>query len=431
MRNRELFIILLASSLLAAQPLAAATIHVPADQPTIQAGIDAAVAGDTVLVDCGIYYEHDILMKSGVVLRSETGDANCVTIDAQQQGRVLLCEDTDDATRIEGFTITGGYLTQEDQLRGGGIACISAATRISHCRFEQNEAFWGGGGVYVAVSSAWIEDCEFLGNEGIDGGAIFCSGYSVLTLGSCLFTANDAMFWGGAIYLWHTEADISHCTLAGNSAGWGAGVYFGDSTLDLSNSIVALSSEGHGIYLVNREPSSEYTVVCCDVYGNVEGNYGGEMDDQTGIDGNISVHPFFCDYEAGDYTLAAGSPCLPENNDCGVLMGAYGQGCDHPTAATESAPDALRLAQNTPNPFNPRTEIRFALPEAGRVDLAVFDLAGRRVRRLIEGQRLEQGEHSAIWQGRDDAGRALASGVYLYRLEAGPLSATKKMTLLQ
>ncbi len=242
------------------------------------------------------------------------------------------------------------------------------------------------------------------------------------------------MFFGGAIAC-HVEASplILGCTLVANDAFQGGGLWaVYDSYPTLENCIVAFNLDGSGVFsFPNADHPAEINLVCCDVFGNGEGNYGGEMEDQTGIDGNISIHPFFCDYEAGDYTLAAGSPCLPENNECGVLMGAYGQGCDHPTAATEPAPDALRLAQNAPNPFNPRTEIRFALPEAGRVDLAVFDLAGRRVRRLIEGQRLEQGEHSAIWQGRDDAGRALASGVYLYRLEAGPLSATKKMTLLQ
>ena len=83
--------LVIAALVAACIPATATTINVPDEQPTTQAGIDAASAGDTVLVACGTYYEHDIEMKSGVCLTSETGLADCVTIDAQQQGRVFYC----------------------------------------------------------------------------------------------------------------------------------------------------------------------------------------------------------------------------------------------------------------------------------------------------------------------------------------------------
>lgn len=72
---------------LALSPTAfAITWNVPTDAPTIQAGIDSASAGDTVLVACGTYYEHDIAMREGITLRSETGLPDCVVIDALPQG---------------------------------------------------------------------------------------------------------------------------------------------------------------------------------------------------------------------------------------------------------------------------------------------------------------------------------------------------------
>ena len=93
-------------------------------------------------------------------------------------------------------------------------------------------------------------------------------------------------------------------------------------------------------------------------------------------------------------------------------------------------PAALALGQNHPNPFNPRTTISFGLAEAGPATLAVYDVGGRRVRTLVSGS-LAAGQHHVVWDGRGDAGRALASGVYFYRLEAGGEVLGRKMLLLK
>jgi hypothetical protein len=91
---------------------------------------------------------------------------------------------------------------------------------------------------------------------------------------------------------------------------------------------------------------------------------------------------------------------------------------------------ANRLEQNTPNPFNPATAIRFTLASKETVTLAVYDLNGRLVRTLVSGSR-ELGTHSVTWDGRDNAGTSVASGVYFYRLDAGKFSDTRKMVLLK
>ena len=89
-----------------------------------------------------------------------------------------------------------------------------------------------------------------------------------------------------------------------------------------------------------------------------------------------------------------------------------------------------RLEQNSPNPFNPTTAIRFTLASKETVTLSVYDLNGRLVRTLVNGTR-DLGQHSITWDGRDNAGTSVASGVYFYRLDAGKFSDTRKMVLLK
>lgn len=93
-------------------------------------------------------------------------------------------------------------------------------------------------------------------------------------------------------------------------------------------------------------------------------------------------------------------------------------------------PRELALLPASPNPFNPRTLLRFALPHASEVTLTIHDLRGRRVRTLA-GATLPAGLHEIAWSGEDDAGAPLASGVYLVRLEAGPRRLSQKVLLLK
>lgn len=88
------------------------------------------------------------------------------------------------------------------------------------------------------------------------------------------------------------------------------------------------------------------------------------------------------------------------------------------------------LSRNVPNPFNPRTMICFDLPSAGPVRLAVYDLAGRLVRTLID-ESMPQGSHEAVWDGRDSSGREVGSGGYLARLEFGGKVETVRMGLIR
>ncbi len=88
------------------------------------------------------------------------------------------------------------------------------------------------------------------------------------------------------------------------------------------------------------------------------------------------------------------------------------------------------LAQNAPNPFNPVTSLRFSIPEACEVLLAVYDVNGRLVRNLVSGMR-DAGHHEATWDGADDTGRSVASGVYIVGMTAGNFHTARRVTLVR
>ena len=84
------------------------------------------------------------------------------------------------------------------------------------------------------------------------------------------------------------------------------------------------------------------------------------------------------------------------------------------------------LEQNYPNPFNPSTTITFGVPEASEVKLAIYNLRGQLIQTLYSGP-IAAGQHSVVWDGTDFGGAKVASGVYVYKLQAKDFVATKKL----
>ena len=89
-------------------------------------------------------------------------------------------------------------------------------------------------------------------------------------------------------------------------------------------------------------------------------------------------------------------------------------------------PRAFELYQNYPNPFNPQTTINFHIPKAAHVEVSVFDLMGTQVAKLVD-QELETGCYNTSWNGRDESGRTVSSGVYMYKIDAGSFVDAKVM----
>ena len=103
---------------------------------------------------------------------------------------------------------------------------------------------------------------------------------------------------------------------------------------------------------------------------------------------------------------------------------------EKPVASENSTVNGYALLQNYPNPFNPETVIGFQIPEANHVTIKIFNSLGQEVRTLLDMQ-YNKGFHSVIWDGKDNLGNSVSSGIYFYRLQAGTFNQINKMSLLR
>ena len=267
----------LAALLAACAPALAATIHVPGEQPTIQAGIDAASLGDTVLVASGTYYEYDIVMKSGVCLTSETGLPDCVTIDAQEFGRVIYCLDVDAAASIVGLTMTGGRAPALEDSVGGGIYCEDSSPTLANCTVSGNTAGLAGGGICCVNSSLRLTNCTFSGNTaGFTGGGVFCYLNSDPTLTNCTFSGNSSYEGGGMCSLMGGFPTLTGCLFTDNTAYDGGGMIAFISWPELTDCTFlgnTASSVGGGMTSSESMP----TIIDCDFFENSATEFGGGL----------------------------------------------------------------------------------------------------------------------------------------------------------
>ena len=156
------------------------------------------------------------------------------------------------------------------------------------------------------------------------------------------------------------------------------------------------------------------------------------LSETTDPDSFEAYIPGQADYsEIEYYILAKDNTGRRETRPMTAPGDLYGFNTGETRISGDDTPLALpSLAQNYPNPFNPSTTIRFHLPERSRVVLAVYDVSGREVRRLVDGE-LGAGSHTADWRGLDGEGREVGSGVYFYNLRAGGMEITRKMVLIR
>ena len=319
------------------------------DFTTIGAALSVAVPEDTVRVGPGIYPEHDLVLRSGVHLVSETDDPAFTTIDAEQLGRCLqVVRDSPSVlSQIRGFTFRNGLADFGGAIYDVGKTVVSQCVfldnvatdgdggatyrvmRISHCRFERNLAERQRGGAVYADGSGWVSYCEFLSSRAMQGGAAYVRDVSFV---HCSFVGNRAMTAGGALD--HHASDsfgiyLTECLFARNRAiGGGAthgtgGVHVSRCTFVANEALSWSAISCSGQVVVDRcivalgvgpgPPVWQPQVVqCSDFFGNAGG------DDFLNDEGDDNIHMalFFCDPLHDDYRLHENSPAV---SHCGGI----------------------------------------------------------------------------------------------------------------
>ena len=265
-------------------------LHVPTEFATIQAAIDMALTGDTVLVADGTYIgtgnKNLDFGGRAITVRSENGPYNCI-IDCQDSGRGFYFHSGETtAAVVDGFTIHNGYVSGTSD-RGGGIHCDGSSPTIRNCIVADNTATYFGGGIYVDGSMATVTNCLLMGNKStsVHGGGMCCDGSSTLTVTNCTFAGNVTNNMAGGL----------HCG--------------GDSVANLDNCIFWGNSALDGNQLAVGGTYSVLNVSYCDIEGGSADIYI-LLGTLHWLTGNIETDPLFVDPASDNYHLLTGSPCI-------------------------------------------------------------------------------------------------------------------------
>ncbi|MGD8396300.1 MAG: right-handed parallel beta-helix repeat-containing protein [Candidatus Eiseniibacteriota bacterium] len=381
MRIARLVLPLTVSLLLLASITWAVDINVPGDYATIGAAIDAAVAGDQIFVEPGIYVEN-ITLKDGVDVTSTMGP-EVTTIDG---GGVDHVVDAISVTlTLDGFTVTGGNATGN----GGGIRVQTGANiTVRNCILVSNLSAGEGGGIAIQDSQALVELCDIAENTarsgaGIyvdgaspgnsvsivqctvhdnatagpagDGAGIFVDSSSGVMIEETAIRNNSCGGLGGGIYVNSSTPTITDCLVDGNTADEGGGLSFHNQsggmmetcTVFRNTSTNALGDKGGAISCTNESaPTVQRSILAGSIGGGAMNcgvnssplltcnvlwaNTGGDAICGTNLGDNQVADPQWCLVDpaaSGVFTVQSDSPCAAAQSMCGEQIGVGGVGC--------------------------------------------------------------------------------------------------------
>ncbi|MCK4653950.1 MAG: right-handed parallel beta-helix repeat-containing protein, partial [Candidatus Cloacimonetes bacterium] len=372
---------------------------------------------------------------------------NTITLNHARAGGGISCYINSSPT-IANNTITGNTVAYA----GGGIVSVyGSSPTITDNIITGNAADSLGGGIGFSESSPTITHNTIEGNTAPYGGGIACGSTSSGTIDSCTISGNSAVDEGGGIYCSNSSPRLQNVTITGNSAVYdGGGIYCAYNSNPLLLNSILWNDIPQEVYFHQNGGPNSITIS----YSDVQGGEAGIVTNNNGtvywLEGNIDEDPLFVGTGDHPFMLQDLSPCvnagipdttglnLPEFDLAGnsrvfggrIDMGAYENQNVIVNADEDLIPLITKLNQNYPNPFNPTTTINYSLKENSKVSINIYNIKGQKVRTLIK-DKLEAGNYSVIWYGKDNNGKSVSSGIYFYKLKTDKFEKTKKMILMK
>jgi hypothetical protein len=328
---------------------------------------------------------------------------------------------------------------------GGGIYCVDFDGKIQNVILQKNSADIGAG-IACLLSNPTFRNLllEYNTATGLGSGGMDFNRCDPVLM-RCTLRGNSTSQYGGALNFYQSSPKLLHTTIIGNNAVQGAGAIFCQSLSHpiILNSIIRDNFPNELEFYWSQEEKS-VTIA----YSNFKGIAGsivtGDYDTVNWLEGNIDADPAFIGGDPFDYGLQSNSTCIDKGttqftwNSQVILdlqpfqyagekpdMGAYEYGYISSLQSWKETPLTFTLDQNYPNPFNYTTMINYQLPMNSKVELSIYNLLGQKITTLVsEWQPV--GIYKVEWHADD-----FASGLYLYRLQAGMYIATRKMILIK
>lgn len=419
-------------------------------------------------------------------LRTINHALEIIFADRQRPHRIILAKGTYSPANQEVFPIKCksyvsiiGDPSGETVLDAGQTATVIVCQKVKEVELVQLKIINGqaerGGGIFTDSASVILRNLVIQNNSARDGAGIFASNFSNVAIFNSEISNNQATYKAGGIYAVDSDLMAHRVLLTANKCKTDV-IYLDSyrpnppdyifSNLTISGNVFTSSYGGirtvrsfNRLVLLN---SIVRSTASYKVYTNLENLilvHSNIEDSLQGVKGTGVIKfvqqitardPQFVGGEPFDYHLRENSPCIDrgvslfvyENDTLLNLSKESYSGNAPDLGALESPysvqilgdrnllPDEFQLYANYPNPFNNVTRIKYALPSESLVDISVFDLNGRLVRRLIHEVQ-KPGYWTVVWDGTNESGRPAGSGMYICMMKTANYRMSRKLTLLK